>query len=96
MDGTFRVVPQHGNYLNLRASQVFNILADYNGHALCVFTIVMTSRKLPLYRKVFGLIADKFPNFKPTTMMSDFEPAMRKAFKERYIAARLYGCRYDY
>ena len=93
MDGTFRIVPRNGKFLNLRSSQVFNILADHHGTALCIFTVVMTSRKLPLYRKVFALISSKFPNFKPARMMSDYEPAMRKAFKETYNTTRMNGCR---
>lgn len=93
MDGTFRIVPRQGSYLNLRASQVFSILADYHGNALCVFTVVMTSRKLPLYRKVFGLIANRFPAFNPARMMADYEPGMRKAFKEKFSNTRMNGCR---
>lgn len=93
MDGTFRITPRQGRVLNIRSSQVFNILADYHGHAVVVFTVIMTSRRRALYDKVFALIRSTYPNFKPAQMMADYELGMRKAFKEKYPSSKLYGCR---
>ena len=96
MDGTFKIVPRQGQIFNLRSSQVFNIIADYNGHAILLFTVVMTSRRLALYEKVLDVIKTHFPNFKPLQMMADFEVAMRTAFISRFPSSRLYGCRFHF
>ena len=93
VDGTFRIVPRQGRVLNLRSSQVLNILADFNGSAIVVFTIIMTSRKVGLYRKVLELLKMKFPNFEPKQLMADYEGSLRKAIKEAFPRTRLYGCR---
>jgi len=53
----------------------------------------MTSRKLQLYKKVMDLIKANYPDFKPVQMMSDYETAMRKAFKDTFPESRLFGCR---
>lgn len=93
MDGTFRITPRAGNVLDVRASQVLLITADYHGKVVVLFTVIMTSRKVGLYRKVFKFLKDKVPNFRPPQMMADYEKAMRNAFKEVFPMARLYGCR---
>lgn len=93
MDGTFRICPKQGNILNVRSAQVFNILAERNGHGVLLFSVIMTSRKLALYERVFQKIKDHFPTFKPPNMMSDYEASMRKAFKKKFPTSRLLGCR---
>ena len=96
MDGTFKIVPRQGHIFNLRSAQVFNIIADYNGHAILLFTVVMTSRRLALYEKVLDVIKGHYPTFKPLQMMADYEGAMRKAFMSRFPSSRLYGCRFHF
>lgn len=93
MDGTFRIAPKQGRILSVRSSQIFNIFADFHDNAALLFTVIMTSRKLPLYEKVMDIIKENFPDFKPIQMMSDFETAMRKSFKSRFPNSRLFGCR---
>ena len=68
-------------------------MADYQGTAVILYTIVMTARKVALYKKVFDLIKQHFPAFNPKQMMTDFEGSLRKAFVSRFTMARLYGCR---
>jgi len=93
MDGTFRIAPRQGRILSIRSNQVFNIFADYHDNAAIIFTVIMTSRKLQLYKKVMDLIKANYPDFKPVQMMSDYETAMRKAFKDTFPESRLFGCR---
>jgi hypothetical protein len=93
MDGTFRICPKQGNILNVRSSQVFNVLTERNGHGLLLFSVIMTSRKLALYERVFQKIKEHYPTFNPPNMMADFEASMRKAFKKKFPASRLLGCR---
>lgn len=93
MDGTFRTTPRPGNVLDVRASQVLHITADYHGKIVVLFSVIMTSRKIGLYRKVFKFIKKEVPNFKPPLMMADYEKAMRNAFKSVFSSTRLLGCR---
>jgi len=93
MDGTFRIMPRPGNVLDVRASQVLLITADYHGKVVLLFSVIMTSRKIGLYRKVFKFLKTTFPNFKPPQMMSDYERSMRSAFRSIYPSTKLFGCR---
>jgi hypothetical protein len=72
---------------------VLNILGDYHGNAVAVFTIIMESRSVALYRKVLDLLKSVFPEFQPKQLMADYEAAMRKAVKVTFPTTRLYGCR---
>ena len=96
MDATFKIVPRQGAVFNMRSAQVFNIIADYNGHAVILFTVVMTSRRLQLYLKVMDVIKLHYPDFNPPQMMADYETAMRAAFKSRFPSSKLYGCRFHF
>jgi hypothetical protein len=93
VDGTFKICPRGGPLLNVRSSQVLNIFGDVNGHAMLMFTAVMTSRRLPLYEAVLEAIKKHYPNFTPTTIMADFEPSLRKSIKLKFPKTRLLGCR---
>lgn len=73
--------------------QVFDILADFNGTAICIMTIVMTCRKFALYRTVFQKIRELFPSFLPQYLMVDFEAAVRKAVHRVWPETRIVGCR---
>ncbi len=96
MDGTFRTTPRTGNVLDLRASQVLHITADYHGSVVLLFSVVMTSRKVGLYKKVFKFIKSQIPGFKPPQIMADYERAMRSAFKSVFPTSRVFGCRFHY
>ena len=97
MDGTFRITPKPGNIMDVRASQVLNITAENpGGGVVLLFSVIMTSRKIGLYKKVFKFLKQNFPHFKPPQMMSDFELAMRKGFKSVYPTAKVYGCRFHF
>lgn len=73
--------------------QVLNILADYHGQAVCVMTVIMTSRKLPLYNLVFNFLKTKFPIWQPHYVMADYEAALRKALTTAFPSAKVLGCR---
>ena len=96
VDGTFKIVPRQGQVFNLRSAQVLNIIADYNGHAVLLFTVVMTSRRLALYEKVLDVIKHHYPHFKPLQLMADYELALRTALKSRFPSSKLYGCRFHF
>ena len=43
---------------NCSLLQVFNILADYHGKAVCIFNIVMSCRKFEMYKRVLQKIKE--------------------------------------
>ena len=73
--------------------QVLNIIGDYHGNAVSDFTVIMTSRKVALYKKVLEHLKTQYPEFQPKQMMADYEAAMRKAVKATFPTTHLYGCR---
>lgn len=73
--------------------KVINILADHHGTAVCILSIIMTCRKVGLYKKVFHLLKQLFPEFAPRQVMSDFEASLRKGFLAVFPTTRLLGCR---
>jgi len=76
--------------------KVLNIVADYHGKAICILSIVMTTRKFQLYKKLFAKIREIFPEFEPHFIMSDYEAAMRKAISANFVNTRVLGCRFHY
>ena len=76
-DGTFSVTPSHVDALQVRSSQVLNVLADYQGTSVPVFTVVMSCRRYKLYEGVFQQIKDLFPEFRE--LMADWEAALRRS-----------------
>ena len=72
VDGTFGLIPGRLDVLNVRSSQILNILCDFKGAAICILTVVMSARKLPLYQKIFEWVVTDIPTFRPLEIMSDF------------------------
>lgn len=93
VDGTFGLIPGRLDVLNVRASQVLNILCDFKGAAICILTVVMSARKLPLYKKIFEWVRQEIPAFRPLEVMSDFEPALRIAIEKTFLGTRVRGCK---
>lgn len=72
------------------------MLADYNGQAVCVFSVCMTSHTTALYKSVFRELQRLFPAFQPTELMADYEAALRRAIRNTMPLVRLLGCRFHY
>lgn len=72
---------------------MFDILADFNGRAVCIMSVVMTCRKFGMYRAVFEKIKELFPTFLPQFLMADFEASARKAIHQVWPETRILGCR---
>jgi len=93
-DATFGCTPQQARTISGRGAQVFNLLADFHGESVCILSSVMTSRKFPAYKRLLWKLKEIFPDFQPANIMSDYEPALRKAITKEYPETRLLGCRY--
>ena len=93
IDGTFGLVPGRISVLHVRSSQVLNILCEYKGAVICVLTVVMSGRKLPLYTEIFRWFVNEIPAFRPREIMCDFEPAMRVGIQRALPNARVRGCK---
>ncbi len=92
IDATFGVLPGYLEVLKVRSSQVLHIVADYKGGVVCVMTVIMSCRKVGLYRAVYSSIREKFPCFKPRMLMADWETALRKTAAAIWPDARMLGC----
>lgn len=73
-----------------------NIVADFHGRAVCILSVVMTTRKFQLYKKIFAKIREIFPDFEPQSFMADYEAAMRKGISANYRNTRILGCRFHF
>jgi len=92
VDATFGVVPGHIRVLQVRSSQVLNIVADYGGATVSVFTVIMSCRKVDLYQKIFAFVRENFPCIDPKTLMADWETGLRKTLAKAFPTAKLAGC----
>jgi hypothetical protein len=92
VDATFGVVPGYIDVLKVRSSQVLNIVADYGNATVNVATVIMSCRKVALYRKIFAHLRRQFPCINPRSLMCDWEAALRKTLAATYPNARTIGC----
>ena len=56
----------------------------------------MTGKNEELYKAVLIHINQLLPQLQPTTSMSDWEAAPRKALKEVFPNIKLFGCRFHF
>ena len=73
--------------------QVLSMVGDYMKRPISLFSVVMTTKKHALYKKVFEKIKQLFPEFVPKHFMSDFEWSSKKALKIVFARSRVWGCR---
>jgi len=92
VDATFGVVPGYLPVLKVRSSQVLNFVAEYGTAVVSVVTVVMTCRKVGLYRKIFSFLRREFPCLQPKQIMADWEVSLRKTVAEAFPNARVLGC----
>jgi len=92
VDATFGVVPGNMQVLQVRSSQVLNIVANYGTATVSVATVVMSGRKVALYKKIWAYLRELFPSLQPKTIMADWEAALRKTLAVAFPAARTVGC----
>ncbi|XP_054261604.1 uncharacterized protein LOC128985771 [Macrosteles quadrilineatus] len=87
IDATFKTVPR-----NLGATQLLNIHTERDGHLFPIDFVLMTRKTEAAYRRVFGWIRQNIPNLTTTTILCDFEPAMRAAAQATWAPQLLLGC----
>ena len=84
-DGTFFVAPD----LFL---QLFTVSVDYMGNVFPILFCIMTHKTKGLYKELFRVMKDLFPQMHLSKGMSDFESASRFALQEIYPTITLSGC----
>ena len=89
VDGTFKTSPK-------LFKQVLNFMAEYKGKVVPVFHCTLTSKSRALYIAVLEHLVQKFPQFKPQTIMSDFEASLTLALREIFPRVRIAGCRFHF
>ena len=84
-DCTFSVTP-------LYWYQPFTISHSYKGYVFPLVHILMTSKKQSLYKAVLSKVTDVAPCLQPSSIMMDFECALRNSFRETFQEADVRGC----
>jgi len=92
IDGTFSILPGYISALKVRCAQILNIVAEYGPAVVSLFTVMMTGRKVGLYRGLYRHLKQKHPDLEPREIMADWEPALRKTAAEVWTDARIIGC----
>ena len=88
-DGTFYTVP-------VQFYQLWTIFVVVDRYTLPAIHCLMTSKSQELYIVILGRIFSNLPNFKPTTVVSDWESAPRNSFKQIYPNTNINGCWFHY
>ena len=84
-DGTFYTVP-------VLFYQLWTIFLTVDRHTLPGIHCLMTGKNEELYKAILIHIHQLLPELQPTTSMSDWEAAPRKALKEVFPNIKLFGC----
>ena len=89
VDGTFQTVPIQF----VQLSTIFVAVGRHVGrHMMPVIHCLMTSKSQELNSAILQDLVTHVPQFQPIASMSDWEPAVRNAFKEFYPQIKVYGC----
>ena len=88
-DGTFYTVP-------VQFYQLWTIFVVVDRYTLPAIHCLMTSKSQELYATILDRIFSNLPNFKPTTVISDWESAPRNAFKTITPNINITGCWFHY
>ena len=93
IDGTFKVSPNH-----IKQFLCIHLLITQEGrtHAFPIALCCLNNKSESLYRQVFIRLAVLIPALKPTSIMSDFERALRNAIMEVFPNVTLHGCWFHY
>ena len=84
-DGTFQTV-------SIQFVQLWTIFVAVGRHTMPAIHCLMTSKSQELYSAILQDLVTHVPQFQPIASMSDWEPAVRNAFKEFYPQMKVYGC----
>ena len=85
IDGTFKITPP-------LFSQVFVFLGEKLGAVHPILYALLPDKKQQTYERMFGMIVDKNPSFRPSQFSCDFEIAVINSLKLVFPNARINGC----
>ncbi|XP_065205719.1 uncharacterized protein LOC135835409 isoform X2 [Planococcus citri] len=91
MDGTFKVCPKKP-----KIYQLFTIGAMFNNTFFAIVYAFMTRKNVENYTYVFNLVKNKYENWQPQHIISDFETGSLAAFSDMFPDARTQGCWFHY
>lgn len=83
MDGTFSKAPKIYNDGIANHGQLLTIQAKHNGILIPVFYILMKSKTVTQYERVFDILSG-LELFAPTSIMSDLETALMSAIQRKF------------
>nr|XP_047137611.1 uncharacterized protein LOC124814098 [Hydra vulgaris] len=92
VDATFKTRPHHDIF-----SQLLNIIVIYKDYSVAVMHVLITCKEQALY----GQIMERFKalvgsDFKPKSVMSDYERAILNTMQTAFPESRVSGCRFHF
>jgi hypothetical protein len=100
-----QTVGEHNTYLLCDATfktsprpfkQLFNLMVSYEGVAIPILHVCMTSKHHALYEGVMIKIRSICPHLEPRIIKSDFELALMKSLQRAFPSVVLSGCFFHY
>ena len=88
-DATFKTSPKP-------FSQLFNLMVSYEGVAIPILHVCMTSKHHGLYEGIMMKVRSICPQLEPRIIKSDFEIGLMKALNAAYPNVVLSGCSFHY
>lgn len=88
-DATFKTAPRP-------FSQLLNIMVSYEGIAIPVLHVCMSSKHNGLYEGVLMKIRTLFPQLEPRVIKCDFEVGLMKALNAAFPNTTISGCYFHY
>lgn len=85
VDGTFKVCPSF-------ITQLLTVFFVYKEHTIPAFHFLVTSKRRCIYDGIISKIMSKVPNLNPSSIQSDFEPALQEAWSVNFKEANVQGC----
>jgi hypothetical protein len=88
-DATFKTSPRP-------FTQLFNLMVSYNGVAIPILHVAMSSKHHALYEGVMLKVRSICPQLEPRVIKSDFEFALMKSLQSTFPSTTLSGCYFHY
>jgi len=89
VDGTFKTVPA-------LYYQLLTIMVRQGENCFPGCFVLMTNKNQKLYEEVFGAIKVVAPHFNPSSIMTDYEGALRNSLAAAFATSNLSGCWFHY
>ncbi|XP_034936450.1 uncharacterized protein [Chelonus insularis] len=88
-DGTFNAVPSI-------FSQLYTVHGFIDGKSIPLVYALLPNKSKKIYLQFLTVLRQNMPNFSPSLIMVDFEPAFIEAFREVFKSTKITGCNFHF